>query len=118
MELKDRNATGRSVSSLRPDYSNPARISIVGDDAWKYIEQGRPPGRMPPLSRIIEWCIARGIPTGAAFPIAKRIGERGAPADTAKLEVAEDTLQALMPELRRDVLKDTQSRLQNALRPR
>ena len=32
---------------------------------------------MPPLSKIVDWCIARKIPRGAAWVIAKKIAEVG-----------------------------------------
>lgn len=42
-----------------------------------FVEKGRRPGKQPPLNSIKAWCKTRGIPSKAAFPIARTIGERG-----------------------------------------
>jgi len=43
-----------------------------------YIEFGTAP-HFPPLDKIRAWCGRKGIPESAAFPIARRISERGTP---------------------------------------
>ena len=44
-----------------------------------YVEYGTRP-HFPPLDAIRRWCALKGIPIAAAFPIAKKISERGTPA--------------------------------------
>jgi Bacteriophage HK97-gp10, putative tail-component len=43
-----------------------------------YVEFGTRP-HFPPLEPIRRWCISRGLPASAAFPIARAISERGTP---------------------------------------
>ena len=40
-----------------------------------YIEKGRGAGGRPPISQIQKWVRAKGLPEGAAFLIAKKIGK-------------------------------------------
>jgi hypothetical protein len=85
MKLKDRNATGRTSASLFSEFDEGNMLlRIMGAEQWQYVEQGRSPGKQPPLNRIMEWCVAKGIPKEAAFPIARKIGQFGAPKDTMK----------------------------------
>ena len=42
-----------------------------------FVDKGRRPGKQPPIKNIIAWCKSKGIPKTAAFPIARKIGERG-----------------------------------------
>jgi hypothetical protein len=46
----------------------------------KFVDSGRRPGKQPPLRTIKSWCKSKGIPSKFAFPIARKIGERGLPA--------------------------------------
>jgi hypothetical protein len=53
---------------------------VVGNKAkhWIFVEKGRGANkRMPPVSIIREWVIAKGMEASAAFPIARAIGKRG-----------------------------------------
>ena len=43
----------------------------------KFLEWGRPPGKMPEVDIIRDWCLVKGIPIEAAYPIAKMIGKIG-----------------------------------------
>jgi hypothetical protein len=54
------------------------------DQHLKYVDQGRKPGRMPPIKPIVKWITDRKIkllptekPEGIAFAIAKKIGRDG-----------------------------------------
>lgn len=42
-----------------------------------FVDKGRRPGKQPPLDDIRQWCRLKGIPEDAAYPIARKIGERG-----------------------------------------
>ena len=110
MKLKDRNATGRTSASLFSEFdSGNMVLNIMGAKQWQYVEQGREPGKQPPLNRIIEWCVARGIPKEAAFPIARKIGQVGAPKDKSKLGVVEDTIKAVEPFILKELDKQAQA---------
>ena len=110
MKLKDRNATGRTSASLFSEFdSGNMVLNIMGAKQWQYVEQGREPGKQPPLNRIIEWCVARGIPKEAAFPIARKIGQVGAPKDKSKLGVIEDTMKAVEPFILKELDKQAQA---------
>lgn len=106
MSQKKRTATGKSNASLHYKYDDSTKtLSILGDDHWKFIEKGRPSGgAKPPYSRILEWCIAKGIPKQAAWAIRTNIQKYGSPRkkgaksiDQGKLYVVEDTMKAVEP---------------------
>jgi fructose-1,6-bisphosphatase/inositol monophosphatase family enzyme len=84
-------------------------LNIMGAEQWQYVEQGRSPGKQPPLNRIMEWCVARGIPKEAAFPIARKIGQFGAPKDKTKLNVIADTMKAVEPDILRELDKQAEA---------
>ena len=89
----DKKASGNLISSLKPvsiQFKNnkfEANISIAS--YWKYVEYGRKPGKMPPVSKILEWVRVKPDlprprnnakpPTDAqlAFLIARKIGRDG-----------------------------------------
>lgn len=53
-------------------------FTVVADVPYSlWVEQGRGPGRMPPVEAIRRWTILKGINPAAAYPIARKIGERG-----------------------------------------
>lgn len=77
MDAEDRNATGKSKASIQVINVTGATGQLVGSEAIEYVFRGRPPGKMPPLIKIIDWCNARGLPRSMAWIIAKRISEAG-----------------------------------------
>lgn len=77
MDANDRNATGKSKASLQVTNITDTSGQLIGSDSIQYVFSGRGPGKMPPLSAIIDWCYARGLPRAAAWIIAKRISESG-----------------------------------------
>ena len=81
MDSKGRTATGQSNASLYFEFDEGNMIlSIMGAEHWQYIERGRPAGGgKPPYSRILEWCIAKGIPKEAAWAIRTNIAKYGSP---------------------------------------
>jgi hypothetical protein len=54
-------------------------VEFANAEYGKYVDEGRLPGKFPPLDAIKEWCQVKGIPESAAFPIAKSIAENGIP---------------------------------------
>lgn len=88
-----KNASGnlsRSVKALDISFSTKSVTgSISLASYWKYVEYGRKPGKMPPVSKILEWVRVKPDlprprnnakpPTDAqlAFLIARKIGRDG-----------------------------------------
>lgn len=53
-------------------------FTVVADVPYSlFVERGRGPGGMPPVSAIRRWTILKGIDPGAAYPIARKIGREG-----------------------------------------
>lgn len=77
MDSEDRNATGKSKASIQVNNLTGSTGQLVGAQYIEYVFKGRPPGKLPPLNQIIDWCNARGIPRGVAWVIAKNIAESG-----------------------------------------
>ncbi len=77
----DTNATGKTSASLQSDASED-RVTVTGKPFIYVVETGRKPGRMPPISPIIEWLNSgkvsiSGNINSAAFAIARTIAEKG-----------------------------------------
>lgn len=76
-----------------------------------FVDQGRRPGKFPPLDDIRQWCRLKGIPEDAAYPIAKKIAERGYKAKpfTTNLIDSYKTIESIMDEMGKvfsnDILK-------------
>lgn len=77
MDANNRNASGRSKNSLQVVNVTGDRGQLIGADWIEFTFRGRGPGKMPPLSHIIDWCVAKGLPRSMAWIIAKRISESG-----------------------------------------
>lgn len=76
----DKIATGKLIKSIRGTVQEEDGDPVVVFSMLEYgiyVDKGRKPGKMPPVSKIREWCKVRGIEESAAFPIARAIGERG-----------------------------------------
>jgi len=116
MKQKDRNATGRTRDSLYYKWdAGESTLEVFGPDHFRYVDQGREPGKMPPLDRIIEWCIARSIPQELAFPIARSIAKKGAPKN--KINVVSETLTAIMPDITKEVGEQVNERFKATINP-
>lgn len=79
--LRDKGkGDSRIIKRIRPkvvDTIKGLNLEIEMPDYWVFLDKGRRPGKQPPLSVIKKWCSRKGIPKGAAFPIAKKIGKFG-----------------------------------------
>lgn len=91
---KVRNASGKLANSLSAVVSSDmSRIDIYGEDYGIPVDQGRSPGKMPPLASIRTWAQIKGIDERAAFPIARKIAKEGIAAThflTETIEMLED----------------------------
>lgn len=77
LDNNDRNATGRTKASLKVANVTDTSGQLLGADHILHTFGGRGPGKMPPISQIIDWCIARRIPRSKAWIIAKNISVAG-----------------------------------------
>ena len=79
------------VNSITVDFKKENDIysfTIELESYWKYIEEGRQPGKFPPINSILNWVRRKNIPIGGriktpeqmAFVIARHIKNRGIPA--------------------------------------
>jgi len=72
-------ASGGTLSALRtPVVSGEGYVlgTLTGPDHWKYVGNGRGPGRMPPITRIEAWIASKALPI-SAWAVAKRIAKEG-----------------------------------------
>ena len=93
--LRDgKNATGELISSIRPmtpelvDGAFECSLSLAPH--WKYVENGRRPGKFPPIDNILDWVKAKPeltrpnrldrkelAPKQLAFLVARKIATKG-----------------------------------------
>lgn len=72
--------TGELINSLRSelrDTGEGLEMMIKAKGYFFVVENGRRPGKQPPLAEIVKWTQSRGLPEKAAFPIARNIGKFG-----------------------------------------
>ena len=89
-----KNATGELISSIKP--MTPSLVngtfecSLSLAPHWKYVENGRRPGKFPPIENILEWVKAKPqlvrpnrldrkelAPKQLAFLVARKIATKG-----------------------------------------
>ncbi len=93
--LRDgKNATGELISSIRPMTPELAggafECSLSLAPYWKYVENGRRPGKFPPMENILDWVKAKPqltrpnrldrkelAPKQLAFLVARKIAAKG-----------------------------------------
>jgi hypothetical protein len=77
---KGKLASGNLVRSL--DYRvsevvNGPFIEIISNEYLQWVDQGRRPGKYPPIRPIANWARIKGIDQKAVFPIARKIFKFG-----------------------------------------
>ena len=77
------NASGSTIQSLTIQSSDDS-VTLFGRPYFGTLETGRKPGKMPPVSSILDWIKAKPIPvptkmkdTSFAYAIAKKIANEG-----------------------------------------
>lgn len=74
-------------------------ISFMVQDYWKWIENGRTPGKMPPVNKLIDWAQRKKLPSGGnnlkntesfAWAVAKHIAKNGIKAKNTLKNTMED----------------------------
>lgn len=96
-ELKKRltslgkNASGNLINSLGynvVEIKDGWEVQLSSDYYLKYVDEGRKPGKMPPINKIVPWVESKGIKMNnksggivssesAAYVIARSIGRKG-----------------------------------------
>lgn len=72
--------SSRLINQLKLTVNKSSNGLVIKTDLPEYaifVDAGRKPGKQPPLQSILDWCRRKGIPEGAAFPIARKIGREG-----------------------------------------
>ena len=72
---KDLGALKRSIR-FRFSGGSAATVTASAEHAT-YVIDGRRPGSFPPIGKIRAWVVRRGMPESAAFPVARKIAEKG-----------------------------------------
>ncbi len=102
MEFHKRQASGESIQSIQERITNEG-IQVIGVDYWKYINEGRTSGGMPPVNLIEKWRGEKSRRYGTVLPpawaIAKKIAREGAPENKEGLKITEQVLQKNKKEL-------------------
>lgn len=83
-QTKGIRASGQSARSLKTktrEISGTIKGTLTGAAYFTFQEQGRRPGKMPPVQSIRDWIEAKGIqsdnPESLAWAIAKKIAKEG-----------------------------------------
>jgi len=80
-EAADRGkvATGKTLASLRTSVlASPAFVvgTLSGGEQWKFIGNGRGPGRMPPIQNLEQWIASKGLNL-SAWAVGRKIAKEG-----------------------------------------
>jgi hypothetical protein len=102
LQTENRNATGKSAASLEIVNLTASTGQLVGHKGIEFVFRGRGPGGMPPISALVDWCNARGLPRGVAFAVAKTIARAG----TKLWQQGRNVLNEIITEERLDALKN------------
>lgn len=105
-ELSKHRATGNLIESIKIEIDNKSSIYDIEMSLasyWKYVENGRGSGKMPPIDSIIEWIrVKQIIPqpdrngkipsiNSLAYLIARKIGKEGT-MGTGALEMTKEAI--------------------------
>jgi len=80
LAARKKNASGAlSKSTTWNVTSSPTLLRGTGEafDYWKWAGNGRPPGGMPPVSKLERWAKKKGLGKGAGWAVAKKIQKEG-----------------------------------------
>ena len=93
-------------------------VSINLEDYWYYVENGRKPGRFPPVSKILEWVRVKPVipytdsrgrlPTEEqlAFLISRKIAEQGTEGKHILYETVDELNRYYLPRLQQSLDRD------------
>lgn len=96
----DKYATGDLVDTMYYEVKTDGVKSVIRLNAnhyLRFVDQGRRPGKYPPLSAISKWARVKGISQRAVFPIARKIAERGTPASNVINKTLDQVKREFLP---------------------
>lgn len=70
------NSTTNGIGVIPSQGQGFGQALLEADSTWKWVGNGRAPGRMPPIAPIQAWINARGL-TLNAWGVARKIGRLG-----------------------------------------
>ena len=96
LKRKDAHASNTLINSLTyklKEGVEELNVLLVGEDYFKYVDEGRRPGKIPRIGKLKKWAAIKGIPEKAVFAIAKKIGRFGVkPKNIIKDMISHNTL--------------------------
>ena len=128
--LTNRIASGELYNSVQSlVIVNGQRYSVVLSlaDYWKYIENGRPAGKFPPTSKILEWITVKPViprpddfgriptPKQLAFLIGRKIANDGSEGSHELTDANDDIFKRYEPKIVAALAKDLGSYMQRIL---
>lgn len=80
-EAADRGkvASGKTLASLRTSVLGSSAFvvgTLTGGEQWKFIGNGRGPGKMPPIQNIEQWIASKGLNL-SAWAVGRKIAREG-----------------------------------------
>lgn len=80
-EAADRGkvASGKTLASLRTSVLGSSAFvvgTLTGGEQWKFVGNGRGPGKMPPIQNIEQWIASKGLNL-SAWAVGKKIAREG-----------------------------------------
>lgn len=117
LDSNNKTTTGKLNQSLNYKLeSNPESLQfIMSFYAEHYlinVTYGRKPGTYPNIDNLREWCISRGIPLTSLYPIAKKIFEKGIPADSSLIDaLSQESFADFGGVLKGEAVKELQDQL-------
>ena len=69
-------STLNSITTTTSVYSMGMNGRMEANDNWRFVGNGRGPGRMPPVANIQSWLDTKGL-TISAWVVARKIGREG-----------------------------------------
>ena len=94
LRINKTNATSSLYESINPEIKGTQRgyrLTVLMEDYWQYVEEGRRAGKMPPIKNIYEWIRYKrpmqdkiqqspdkiAATNSLAYVIARKIGQKG-----------------------------------------
>ena len=94
LRINKTNATSSLYESINPEIKGTQRgyrLTVLMEDYWQYVEEGRRAGKMPPIKNIYEWIRYKrpmqdkiqqspdkiAATKSLAYVIARKIGQKG-----------------------------------------
>lgn len=117
----DKIATGALLNSVEfsvEQYGRRFDVVLTLADYWKWVEEGRKPGKMPPPSAILAWVLAKPVipkpnangriptPQSLSWAIAKSIEKKGILPTPALKRASEDTFARMEQDIADAFAKD------------